>query len=268
MNTSQIHPTAIIEDGAIIGDGTFVGPYCCIGPKVKLGKDCRLISHVSLAGDITIGDRATIYPFASLGHPPQDLKYHGEASSTIIGTDATIREYVTIHPGTETGCMLTEVGDHCLLMVGAHIAHDCRVGNHVILANNVALAGHVTVEDHAIIGGLSAVHQFVRIGKHAIIGGMSAVEKDVIPYGTVMGERASLQGLNIIGLRRRGFSAKSIQQLMNIYTQLFGVNQDETLAKRIEKLSLDSHHYGPEVLYLIDFIKADSKRPLCLPKLA
>ena len=179
------------------------------------------MSHVVIDGRTTIGDGTRIFPFASIGLEPQDLKYRGETSSLVIGRDNTIREYVTINPGTTGGGMVTRIGDNCLFMVGAHVAHDCQMANHVVMANNATLAGHVIIEDYAVLGGLCAVHQFVRIGRHAMIGGMSGVERDVIPYGQVMGDRARLTGLNIIGMQRRGFSRDDIQGLRNAYQFLF-----------------------------------------------
>lgn len=263
--TAQIHPTAIIEEGAAIEENVVVGPYCCIGHQAKLKANVHLVSHISIAGDITIGERTKVYPFASLGHPPQDLKYKGEASKTIIGSDTVIREYVTIQPGTEGDKMLTKVGNHCLLMVGSHVAHDCIVGEHVIMANNATLAGHVEIADYVIIGGLSAIRQFVRIGSHAIIGGMSGVEKDVIPYGMVKGERAYLNGLNLVGLKRRGFSSETIHQLMNVYQRLFEQDQDVPLAERIQTLNSTPSN-DLTVKGLLDFIQAESKASLCMPK--
>lgn len=263
--TAKIHPTAIVEPGAEIGANVVIGPYCYLGPQVKLKDGVKLISHISLAGDITLGERTLVYPFASLGHPPQDLKYDGEPSQTVIGHDTTIREYVTIQPGTKGDKMLTRVGNHCLLMVGSHVAHDCIVGNHVILANNATLAGHVQISDYVILGGLSAVQQHVRVGEHAIIGGMSGVEKDVIPYGMVLGERAYLNGLNLVGLKRRGFSSEVIQQLMAAYQYLFESDKSSPLVERIQKVSVDFQD-SATVIELLEFIKYDSKRALCLPK--
>jgi UDP-N-acetylglucosamine acyltransferase len=262
---AQIHPTAIIENGAVVEEGVIIGPYCCVGPKSVIKAKVRLISHVSISGDITIGERTKIYPFASLGHPPQDLKYKGEPSKTIIGQDTTIREYVTVQPGTAGDKMLTKVGDRCLLMVSTHVAHDCTVGNNVIMANNATLAGHVEIGDFAIIGGLSAIQQFVRIGAHAIIGGMSGVEKDVIPYAMVKGDRAYLNGLNLVGLKRRGFSAGTIHELMDIYQKLFENNDKTPLSERLESLqNLCSEDLA--VKEMLDFILKDSKKSLCMPK--
>ena len=203
---TEIHPTAIVEPGARLGEGVVIGPYCCVGGKVELGDGVRLHSHVVVAGKTTIGPNTQIYPFASIGHPPQDLKYKGEESELVIGANNVIREHATMNPGTAGGGLITRIGDNCLFMVGAHVAHDCDIASNVILANNATLAGHVAVDEFAILGGLSAIHQFCRIGRHAMIGGMSGVENDVIPYGSVTGNRARLEGLNIVGLRRRGFS--------------------------------------------------------------
>src|SRR5215469_977150 len=218
----RIHATAVVAAGAVLAEDVVIGPYCVIGEHVVLGAGVSLKSHVVVDGRTTIGAGTRIFPFASIGHETQDLKYAGEPSALEIGRDNTIREHVTINPGTAGGGMVTRVGDHCLLMVGAHVAHDCRIGDHVILVNNATLGGHVVIDDYAIVGGLSAVHQFVRIGRHAMIGGMSGVERDVIPYGQVMGDRARLHGLNIIGMQRRGFSRDDIHGLRSAYNTLFG----------------------------------------------
>ncbi len=261
--SQTIHATAIIEDGAQLGDGVAIGPYCVVGSEVALGNHVTLKSHVVIEGRTSIGDSTVIYPFASLGSAPQDLKYDGEPSTLVIGAHNTIREHVTMNPGTAgNGRMETRVGDHCLFMMGSHVAHDCIVGDHVILANNATLAGHVEVGDYAIIGGLSAVHQFARIGEHAMIGGMSGVEGDVIPYALVKGERAGLHGLNLIGLKRRGFNNEAIRALQNAYTDLFA--DHETLDARISKVAND---YAAEegVSKLIEFAQKGSKMPLCQP---
>jgi UDP-N-acetylglucosamine acyltransferase len=259
----QIHPTAIVASGAELADDVVVGPYCVIGGPVVLGAGVRLVAHVVVDGRTTIGDGTRIFPFASIGLEPQDLKYQGEASSLVIGRNNTIREYVTMNPGTEGGGMITRVGDHCLFMAGAHVAHDCQIGDHVIMANNATLGGHVVVEDYALLGGLSAVHQFVRIGRHAMIGGMSGVERDVIPYGQVMGDRARLTGLNIIGMQRRGFSREDIQGLRSAYHFLFST--DGTLNDRVTEAAERFSGIGP-VDDIIAFIRADSSRAICQPK--
>ena len=260
---AEIHPTAIIEKGAEIGDNTSIGPYCHIGPEVKLANDVKLFSHVVIYGKTTIGENTKIFPFTSLGHQPQDLKYHGENSTLTIGKNNTIREHVTMNPGTEGGGMKTIIGDNCLFMVGSHVAHDCVIGNNVILANNATLAGHVTVGDFVIIGGLSAIHQFVRIGHHAMVGGMSGIENDVIPYGSAMGERASLAGLNIVGLKRRKFDREEIHELRAAYRMLF--SSKGTLEERINDVN---EHFGNSstVKEVIEFMKSGGSRSLCQPK--
>jgi UDP-N-acetylglucosamine acyltransferase len=259
----QIHPTAVIAPGARLADDVVIGPYCVIGEHVALAAGVALKSHVVIDGRTSIGERTRIFPFASIGFETQDLKYKGEPSSLEIGHDNTIREHVTINPGTEGGGMVTRVGNHCLLMVGAHVAHDCRIGDHVILVNNGTLGGHVVMEDYAILGGLSAVHQFCRIGRHAMIGGMSGVERDVIPYGLAMGDRARLTGLNIIGMQRRGFSRDDIQTLRNAYNCLFG--EGGTLSERVDEVEKRFAGSAP-VDDLIAFIRADSSRAICQPK--
>lgn len=259
-----IHPTAVVEDGARIGENVTIGPYCIIGPEVELDDGITLISHVVINGRTTIGANTRVFPFASIGLPPQDLKYKGEPSRLEIGCNNIIREHVTMNPGTKGGGMVTRIGNNCLFMVGAHVAHDCRIGDHSILVNNATLGGHVSVDEWAIIGGLSAVHQFVRVGRHAMIGGMSGVENDVIPYGSVMGNRARLQGLNIVGLRRRGFSRDVIHALRNAYRLLFA--QEGTMAERLEDVSELLHDNEP-VMEIVDFIRVDSSRSICQPSL-
>lgn len=216
----RIHPTAIVEQGAELGANVSIGPYCVVGPRVQLGDDVELVSHVCIAGTTSIGPRSRVFPFAAIGHPPQDMKYRGEETRLEIGADNVIREQATLHPGTVGGGGVTRIGDGCLLMIGAHVAHDCKVGNHVVMINHATLGGHVQVGDYAILGGLAAVHQFVRIGPYAMIGGMSGVEADVIPFGLVMGDRARLNGLNIVGLKRRSFGRVDIQALRTAYRLL------------------------------------------------
>ena len=258
-----IHPTALVDPAAQLGANVDVGPYCIVGPDVMLADNVRLVSHVVIAGHTSIGAGTVVYPFASLGQPPQDLKFKGEASKLEIGANNQIREYVTMNPGTEGGGRITRVGDNCLLMVASHVAHDCDVGNNVVLANNATLAGHVTVGDFVIVGGLSAVHQFVRIGASAIIGGMSGVDKDVIPFGLVKGERGHLSGLNMIGLERRGFTRDEVRSLRNAYGMLF--SPQGTLAERLEETATQFKDY-PHVGQIIAFIRKATDRPLCQPK--
>jgi UDP-N-acetylglucosamine acyltransferase len=259
----EIHPTAIVMPGARLADDVVIGPYCVIGDPVVLGAGVKLAAHVVIDGRTTIGEGTRLFPFASIGLEPQDLKYQGEASSLVIGRNNTIREYVTINPGTAGGGMVTRVGDDCLLMIGVHIAHDCQIGDHVIMANNATLAGHVVVEEYARLGGLCAVHQFVRIGRHAMIGGMSGVERDVIPYGQVMGDRARLYGLNIVGMQRHGFSREDIQGLRSAYQCLFA--NDGTFNDRVNEVAERFGGISP-VDELIAFIRADSSRAICQPK--
>ena len=260
---AAIHPTAVVEPGAKLADDVVVGPYSIIGGEVELGAGVRLESHVVMGGRTRLGANCHVYPFASIGLPPQDLKYQGEPSELVIGSNNTIREYVTMNPGTEGGGMVTRVGDDGLFMVGVHIAHDCTIGNNVIMANNATLGGHVVIGDHAVLGGLCAVHQFVRIGPHAMVGGMSGVEHDVIPYASAMGERACLSGLNIIGLKRHGFSREDIHALRRAYRLFF--SQDGTMAERLE----DVARRFPDnraVMDIVEFIRADSSRAVCQPK--
>ncbi|MCB1652229.1 MAG: acyl-ACP--UDP-N-acetylglucosamine O-acyltransferase [Alphaproteobacteria bacterium] len=263
MTHPNIHPTAIIETGAQVAEDVIIGPYCVIGPHVKIAAKVCLKSHVVVEGRTHIGEGTTIYPFASIGAAPQDLKYAGEDSQLIIGKNNTIREHVTMNPGTKDGGMITRVGDNGLFMMACHVAHDCQVGNNVIMANNATLAGHVTVGDHVIIGGLAAVHQFIRIGDHAIIGGMSGVENDVIPYGRVKGERAHLAGLNLIGLERRGFQKEDIRALQRAFNQLFG--EEGTLDQRIEGVAND-YAQDETIMKIIEFARGKTKFPLCQPQ--
>lgn len=260
---ADVHSTAIVEPTAKLGKGVSIGPYCVVGAHVELGDEVVLHSHVVIEGRTRIGARTQVYPFASIGHRPQDLKYRGEPSELVVGEDNVIREHVTMNPGTEGGGMVTRVGNGCLFMVGAHVAHDCRIGDGVILANNATLGGHVVVEDFAIVGGLSAVHQFVRIGRHAMVGGMSGVEHDVIPYGMAMGERAHLHGLNVVGLKRRGFDREQIQALAKAYAMLFG--ESDTLLDRVGHIAQelgDAKGVGD----IVAFVRGESSRALCRPK--
>ncbi len=259
---TTIHSTAIVSDTAKIGADVKIGPYSVIGPNVTLGDGVELMSHVVVEGHTSVGAGTRIFPFSSIGHQPQDLKFHGEASRLEIGERNVIREHVTMNPGTEGGGMLTKVGDECLFMVGAHVAHDCMVSNNVILVNNATLGGHVMIDDWAIIGGLAAVHQFVRIGRHAMIGGKTGVEHDVIPYGTVTGNRARLEGLNIVGLKRRGFSRDEIHDIRKAYRLIFA--EEGTMAERVADVFEDFSKNEP-VMEIIDFIRSDSSRGICKP---
>ncbi|MDA0218611.1 MAG: acyl-ACP--UDP-N-acetylglucosamine O-acyltransferase [Proteobacteria bacterium] len=260
---AQIHPTAIVEDGARLAEDVRIGPYSVIGAEVELGGGVVIESHVVVGGRTRIGEDCHIFPFASIGLKPQDLKFKGEKSELIIGKGNQIREHVTMNPGTEGGGLVTRVGDHCLFMVGSHIAHDCTIGDHVIMANNATLAGHVSVGDHAIIGGLSAVHQFVRIGHHAMVGGMSGVEQDVIPFGSVTGDRAHLMGLNLVGLKRHGFEREDIHTLRNAYRLLFA--DEGTLSERLSDVA---KVFGANsvVAAIVGFMRSESQRGICQPR--
>lgn len=259
----NIHQTAVVEEGAIVHETAEIGPFCVVEKDVTIGAGSVLKSHVAVAGKTTIGEGCNIFPFASLGHVPQDLKYHGEDSEVIIGNNTVIREHVTVNPGTEGGGSITRIGDNCLIMVAAHVAHDCIVGNNVILVNNATLGGHVEVEDFAIIGGLSAVHQFVRIGAHAMIGGASGVETDIIPFGSATGNRAFLGGLNLTGMKRRNFSRDEIHALRNAYKKLFST--EGTFQERAIEVASEFPD-SAVVKQVLDFVNGDSKRGFCQPQ--
>ncbi len=260
---AEIHPTAIVGSGASLGDGVKIGPYCIVGDNVVLHEGVELVAHVVIDGHTEIGARTKVFPFSTLGTPPQALRYAGEPSRLVIGSDCVIREHVTMNPGTAFGGMETVVGNHCHFMVGSHVAHDCRVGNNVLFTNNATLGGHCRVGDYAIIGGLAAVHQWVRIGQYAFIGGMSGVENDVIPFGSVLGNRAYLGGLNIVGLKRHGFEREHIHTLRQAYRLLF--SNEGTLMERVEDVAqLFPDH--PLVQLVVEFIRADSDRALCTPR--
>jgi len=258
-----IHPTAIIEDGAEIGAGARIGPYCTIGPHVRLGEAVELIGHVSLAGHTSIGAGTRIWPFASIGHQPQDLKFAGEISRLEIGAKNMIREHVTMNPGTEGGGLVTRIGDGNLFMVGVHVGHDCRIGSNIVFANNATLAGHVEIGDGAILGGLSAVHQHVRIGRLAILGGMAGLERDLIPFGSAIGNRAELGGLNIIGLRRHGFDREAIHGLRDAYRAIF--RGEGSLVERAEKAARQWEGVAP-VEEMTRFILGESARSFATPR--
>lgn len=263
MSSANIHPTAIVAEGALIAESAKIGPFCMVGAEVELGDGVELISHVTVAGRTHVGPRTRIFPFASIGQVPQDLKYSGEPSTLIIGADCTIRENVTVNPGTRGGRMRTEIGDHCLLMASSHVAHDCVLGNNVVVANYGGIAGHCEVGDFVTIGGIVVVHQFVRIGAHAFIGAQSMIDADVIPYGMALGNRARLAGLNLVGLRRRGFDREAIHRLRAAYRMIF--SSEGTLRERVddaEEIFCDDNL----VQDVVAFIKASPTRSLCLPK--
>jgi len=256
----MIDPSARIEDGAKIGRNVSIGPYCTIGPHVTLADGCRLVAHVNVAGHTTIGARTIIYPFASLGSPPQSMKYRGGPTRLVIGADCDIRENVTMSIGTEDDRGVTDVGDHCFFMVGAHVAHDCQVGSNVVFANNVMLGGHVSVGDNVVFGGGTAVRQFVRVGEGAMIVGLSGVRADVIPWGLAQGPLAHLVGLNVVGMRRRGIARNEIHRYRDAYRALFfGAGE---FRGRLERIAAE-HAGQPQVMAMVDFVRA-AKRPLTM----
>jgi UDP-N-acetylglucosamine acyltransferase len=261
MPRCEVHATAVVEAGARLGDDVHIGPFCHVGAEVALGDGVVLKSHAVVVGRTTVGARTQIFPFASIGHQPQDLKYRGEPSTLSIGSECLVREGVTMNPGTEGGGMATVIGDRCAFLANSHVGHDCKVGSNVIFSNNVMLAGHVSVGDFAILGGGAAVIQFSRVGAHAFLGGMSGLETDLIPYGMALGNRAYLSGLNIIGLQRRGFSREDIHTLRRAYRLLFA--DEGTLMERLD--DVDKEFDQPAVKEIVAFIRAGGKRSLCVP---
>ena len=257
----MIHKTAIVDSKAKISSSVNIGPYCVIGPNVEINENVKIHSHVNISGNTKIGKGNKIYPFASIGNDPQDLKYNGEETKLIIGDNNKIREYVTINPGTIGGGGLTKIGNDCLFMISSHVAHDCEVGNNVIIANNVPLGGHAIIEDNVVIGGNSAVQQFTRIGKMAMVGGMTGVLHDVIPYGLSIGNRNYLQGLNLIGLRRANFNNKDILGLTEAYKEIFAT---KNLSDNLSKLNGEFKE-NTLVKDVIKFITKDKKRSICTP---
>ena len=257
----MIHSSSVVDKKAKIGNNVKVGPFCYIGPNVELQQDVELISNVHIEGNTKIGKGTKIFPFASIGTMPQDLKFKGESNSVLIGENNMIREYVTINPGTKGGGGKTMVGNNCLFMISSHIAHDCKVGNNVVIANNVPLGGHVTLEDSVVIGGNSAVQQFTRIGRLAMIGGMTGVLKDVIPFGLSFGNRNYLQGINLIGLRRKKYENKKILELDTAYKKIFS---SKKLHENLAKINGEFKE-NELVKEVINFIAKDKKRPICTP---
>ena len=258
----MIHNTSVVNKKAKIGKGVKIGPFCYIGPEVQISDEVELISSVHIEGNTKIGQATRIFPFASIGTPPQDKKYKGENNSLEIGKNNIIREYVTINPGTKGGGGKTIIGDNCLLMISSHIAHDCHIGNNVVIANNVPLGGHVTIEDSVVIGGNSAVQQFTRIGRLAMIGGMTGVLKDVIPFGLSFGNRNYLRGINLIGLKRNKYDHKKIMELDQSFKKIFS---SKNLYKNLRKIN-GEHKENDLVREVINFIKKDKKRPICTPQ--
>jgi UDP-N-acetylglucosamine acyltransferase len=259
---TKIHATAIVERGAEMGEEVEIGPYCIVGPNVRLGQRTRLRSHVVVEGHTEIGADCEIYPFASLGAAPQHAAHRGEPTRLVVGARNLIREQVTMHTGTAIGRGVTTVGSDGLFLVGAHVAHDCVVGDHVIMINAATIAGHVTVADFAYLGGLSAVAQYTRVGRHAFVGGMAGVNHDVIPFGSVWGNHAHMDGLNLVGLRRRGFSREQVNTLRAAYRQMFA--EEGTFQERVNDTA-QAYGASPEVMEIIDFIRAEDSRPITMP---
>lgn len=260
---SNIHPTAIVEDGAIVPDSASVGPYSIVGPKVKLGENVEVMSHVVVGGNTTIDEGCRIFPFASVGLEPQDLKYEGEDSRLEIGKNTIIRENATLNPGTSGGGMVTKIGDNCLIMACAHVAHDCIIGNHVILVNNSMIAGHCILDDFVIVGGGSGIRQFVHMGEHSFVNGLTGVAGNVIPFGSVTGSRGWLAGLNLIGLRRRDFDREQIHRIRQAYRLLF--SDEGTLTERVDDTA-ETFSEDPVISRIIDFIKNTKPGMLLTPQ--
>jgi UDP-N-acetylglucosamine acyltransferase len=260
---TTVHPTAVIDKKALLADDVEVGPYSVVGPHVQLGARTRIGSHVVIEGYTELGEDCSVHAFAALGDAPQHAGHKGEPTRLIIGARNLIREHVTMHCGTAMGRGVTSVGSDGFFMVGVHVGHDCIVGDHVIMANNATLGGHVIMGDFVIMGGLSAAHQNTRIGRHAFIGGMAGVNHDVIPFGNVWGNHAHLEGLNLVGLKRRGFSREAINSLRAAYRMLFA--EEGTFQERLDDTA-DAYAGSPEVMEVIDFIRADASRPLTTPE--
>ena len=258
----MIHNSSVIDKKAKISKKIKIGPFCYVGPNVELKDDVELISNVHIEGNTSIGKGTRIFPFASIGTQPQDLKFKGEKNNLVIGENNLIREYVTINPGTEGGGSETIIGNNCLFMISSHIAHDCKIGNNVIIANNVPLGGHVTIEDSVVIGGNSAVQQFTRIGRLAMIGGMTGVLKDVVPFGLSIGNRNFLQGLNLIGLRRHKYENQKIIELDKAFKEIFSSKNLHENLNKINGAYKDNELVGE----VIRFIEKDKKRPICAPQ--
>lgn len=260
--SASIHPMAAVDAKAQIGEGVRIGPFCSVGPDVVLSDGVELLSHVAIAGRTTVGPRTKIYPFASIGHPPQDVKYRGEPSTLTIGAECQIREGVTMNPGTEGGGMKTVVGDRCFFLANSHVAHDAKIGDSVIFSNNVMCAGHVTVGSYVIVGGGTGLHQFIRVGDHAFIGGGAGVMNDVIPFGLVRDNPAHLAGLNLVGLKRRGFTREQIHELRRAYRLLFA--DEGTLAERVEDVGSEFADH-PLIQEILNFIRVGGERAICVP---
>jgi UDP-N-acetylglucosamine acyltransferase len=261
-SSAQVHPSAVVEDGAVIGAGCRVGPFTLVGPKVRLAQGVELKSHVVVTGKTTIGEDSVVFPFSVIGEIPQDLKFMGEDTRLEIGARNRIREHVTMNTGTDGGGGVTKIGDDGLFMAGCHIAHDARIGNRVIIVNSAAIAGHCVIEDDVIVGGLSGIHQWVRIGQGAIIGAVSMVTNDVMPYGLVQGPRGKLDGLNLVGLKRRGVARSDITALRAAYQML--AQGDGAFQDRAKRLGDETD--SAYVRQSVEFIMGDSDRSFLTPE--
>lgn len=262
--SGAVHPTAIVDTSAELADDVEIGPYCIVGPNVTLGARTRLVAHVFIERETSLGEDNIVHPFAVLGQPAQDTSYKGEPTKLVIGSRNTIREHVSMHRGTVRGRGKTVIGDNGLFMAQSHVAHDCIVGNNVIFAQGATIGGYVQVGDHVILGGLCAMHQNCRIGNHAFVGGLAAVVADVIPYGSVFGNHAQLAGLNVVGLKRRGFTREAIHDLRAAYRLLFA--EEGTFQERLDDVT-ELYAHVAEVREIVTFIRADALRPLCMPKI-
>lgn len=262
--TQAIHPTAIIDAGAQLGDDVSVGPYSIVGSDVILGDRVKLHGHVTISGHTTLGDDVEVYPYAAIGESPQILGFKPTSDSRVtVGARTILREYVTLHAGSPDAGGLTSIGEDCLFMVGSHAAHDCHIGDKCVIANNTAIGGHVTVGEQVWMGGAVAVHQHVTIGRHAFIGGGSILVGNVIPYGSTIGNQAHLAGLNVVGLKRRGFSRQTIHDLRAAYRLLFA--DEGTFSERVADTK-QTYSDRPEVVEIVTFIEEQKSRPLCLPR--
>ena len=262
----SIHPTAIIEEGATIGNSCKIGPYCCVGSNVTLDDNVILESHIVISGKTYVGKGTKIWPFASIGSDPQDLKYAGEKTTLTIGKYNLIRECVSISVGTDGGGGNTSIGNNCLFMLGSHVGHDCQLGNNIVIANNSAIAGHVTIEDNVNIGGLVGVHQFCRIGEGSMIGAHAMVAKDVIPFSMIVGMRPVLSGVNLVGLKRRGCKKDNIKKVVEVFSKIFDRNGNDNFHERLEAMDKDEIRKISEVEKVLDFMKKETTRSFVAPK--
>ena len=261
--SAKVHAAAIVDPSTEMGRDVEIGPGCVIGPNVKLGDGTRLIAHVFIETNTTLGKNCTVYPFAALGGPPQDLSYKGEPTSLVIGDNNIIREHATIHRGTARGRSVTRIGNDCLIMGNVHVAHDCIVGDNVIMAQTATVGGHVQIGNFVFLGGVCGIHQHCRVGPHAFVGASALMTTDLIPFGSAIGNHAHLGGLNVVGLKRRGFSRERIHDIRAAYRLLFA--EEGTFQERLEDAA-ELYANNPDVMEMVNFARADSARPLCMPR--